>query len=256
MQFAFGGSLCRDDGRNGEQGAMTYHGTLQSKSIQVIEGPLHFPGIICHFWSHVGKEACSRWIFHQLLPGSGFFMRVKQRHTGSSLCPQPGLGAQSQPVHVGKQKCTLRNTLASSTTVFYLSHINNEGIYRKGGWGGKSLYAENQWTCALFIPSSKQLPLAWITAQLIWSSVLICCSGRSTGSSLDFSWRYGCNRSVLLGSVASVSISHQPSSTGTDTEKGSSQPLLCGSLSLTNIQMWLPLQVGKPAWEIVVHKYK
>lgn len=138
MQFAFGGSLCRDDGRNGEQGAMTYHGTLQSKSIQVNEGPLHFPGIICHFWSHVGKEACSRWIFHQLLPGSGFFMRVKQRHTGSSLCPQPGLGAQSQPVHVGKQKCTLRNTLASSTTVFYLSHINNEGIYRKGGWGGRA----------------------------------------------------------------------------------------------------------------------
>lgn len=133
MQFAFSGSLCRDDGRNGGRGAMTYHRMLQSNSIQVNNAPSHFLGIICHFWSHVGKEACSRWIFHQLLPGSGFFLHVKQWHTSSLPCPQPGLGAQSWPVHVRKQRCTLRNTLASSTAVFYLSHINNEGIYRSGG---------------------------------------------------------------------------------------------------------------------------
>lgn len=132
MQFAFGGSLCRDDGRNGERGAVTYHKMLQSKSIRVNKAPSHFLGIICHFWSHVGKEACSRWIFHQRLPGSGFFVHVKQWHTGSSPCPQPGLGAQSWPGCVGKQRCTLRNTLASSTAVFYLSHINNEGIYGRG----------------------------------------------------------------------------------------------------------------------------
>lgn len=130
MQFAFSGSLCRDDGRNGERGVMTYHRMLQSKSIRVHDAPSHFLGIICHFWSHVGKEACIRWIFYQLLPGSGFFVHVKQWHTSS--CPQPGLGAQSRPAYVRKQRCTLRNTLASSTAVFYLSHINNEGIYRVG----------------------------------------------------------------------------------------------------------------------------
>lgn len=96
----------------------------------------------------------------------------------------------------------------------------------------KSLYTESQWTLALFIPSSKQLPLAWITAWLIRSSVLICCSGRSADSSLDFSWRYGCNSSVLLGSVASISISHQTSSTGTDPERESSQPSVCAVLRL------------------------
>lgn len=223
MQFAFGGSLCRDDGRNGERGAVTYHRMLQSKFIQVNKAASHFLGIICHFWSHVGKEACSRWIFHQLLPGSGILCTL------SSGTPAPHRAhslawVQSWPGCVGKQSCTLRNTLASSTAVFYLSHINNEGIYRRGGGRGKSLYTENRWTCAPFIPSSKQLPLAWIMVQLMWSSVLIHCSGRSTGSSLDFSWRYGCNRLVLLGSVASVSVSQQTSSTGTDTERGRSQP--------------------------------
>lgn len=102
----------------------------------------------------------------------------------------------------------------------------------RGGVGGKSLYTESQWTRALFIPSSKQLPLAWITAWLIRSSVLICCSGRSADSSLDFSWRYGCNSSVLLGSVASISISRQTSSTGTDPERESSQPSVCAALRL------------------------
>lgn len=101
-----------------------------------------------------------------------------------------------------------------------------------GEGGKKSLYTENRWTCALFIPSSKQLPLAWITARLIRSSVLICCSGRSAGSSLDFSWRYGCNSSVLLGSVASISISRQTSSTGTDPERESSQPSVCAAFCL------------------------
>lgn len=101
-----------------------------------------------------------------------------------------------------------------------------------GEGGKKSLYTENRWTCALLIPSSKQLPLAWITARLIRSSVLICCSGRSAGSSLDFSWRYGRNSSVLLGSVASISISRQMSSTGTDPERESSQPSLCDAFCL------------------------
>lgn len=101
-----------------------------------------------------------------------------------------------------------------------------------GEGGKKSLYTENPWTCALFIPSSKQLPLAWITARLIRSSVLICCSGRSAGSSLDFSWRYGRYGLVLLGSVASISISRQMSSAGTDPERESSQPALCTAFSL------------------------
>lgn len=101
-----------------------------------------------------------------------------------------------------------------------------------GERGKKSLYTENQWTCALFIPSSQQLPLAWITAQLLRSSVLICCSGKSADSSLDFSWRYGRNSSVLLGSVASISISRQTSSIGTDPERESCQPLVCTAFCL------------------------
>lgn len=132
MQFAFSGSLCRDDGRNGERGVMTYHRMLQSRSIWVHNAPSHFLGIICHFWSHVGKEACSRWIFHQLLPGSGFLCMLSSgtpapRHAHSlAWVHSPGLRVS------GNKRCTLRNTLASSTAVFYLSYINNEGIYGVG----------------------------------------------------------------------------------------------------------------------------